>query len=1089
MIGKKILRWTLTLITIVVITIAVAVTPMGTRFILFSISKTLPGKLYYQSESGILSGVITLKNVRYTSKHKQLTIKKMAFEWQPLKLFVGELAIKKLQIDHIKYSDSNKEPVIDFSGLHKINATQWVNQQLDQFKLPIDLTIKQAAINDLYYGNNHRTYPNHIQYVRLNGAINSRQLNLNIQARTTKPYIVQLDTKLEGTPTNYTLTTQADNQYFKLLLKGVGTAKQFHLTATESDTLDGKLTGSLQLTWPTTVHWNVKLNAKKLNLGKINDSIPNGINLNFASTGQVVQKNQLQLAADLAVSTPNTHITIKASNKKQWQIQWQANVNKLSQLAPNAQGSIQSQGFIRSFNKPITTGKLTINNLQWDNNAIKNIQSQWNIKPDDRSSKITASGSSLLIAKHLTQSFHLDIAGDYQQQSIAFKLANALATLNLQAKTHAQDKTWLANINHYSIHTQSTGLWKLEKPAELTVASNKLLLTPLCLVNNNKGKLCTAFSWQKDDPWSLNIRGQQVDINLFSALLNPNLNFHGTANIDVNAKGMATDLKVLDVSLQSSGGSIDYQTVNNLLKMKYDQSIIKLNYDSGDLVAITNIKMPNNSYIDSNVTLPDFDASDQLSEQSITGKANIHITNLSFLSALIPDYAIPNGNLTGNAIIKGTLGKPSITGKLNLQNGNITMPSFGLKLTQIAASIKAKDHYLLYKLSANSSGKVISIDGKTDLNKDNTNSKLNITGNHVLLYNTPEYQIYASPDISINVDNHMVNITGKVTIPEAHIKPHKFTNTVTLPENEVEYIGAPEENQTKWQVSSNIKLLLGDDVNISAMGIKGVLSGSLQISSSPGRIATADGQITMNKGVYDAYGQKLTIEKGSSVTYSNSPLGNPTLNIRAFKVINTVGAAGQQLGTNNIIVGINLRNSVHSPKIQLFSMPANMSQTDILSYLVLGYATYADSSSDPTNTNQQQNQGASLGMLLQAASLVNQGVSTTQMGSMVDNLKKGLGFSEFGVETSTQVDALGTPVGQQTAFVIGKHLSKQIYLRYSMGLGGSSANNLSLLQLRYLLGPHWTVQLTASTDSGSNENSSYGYLGNGIDVLYTIEKN
>ena len=119
-----------------------------------------------------------------------------------------------------------------------------------------------------------------------------------------------------------------------------------------------------------------------------------------------------------------------------------------------------------------------------------------------------------------------------------------------------------------------------------------------------------------------------------------------------------------------------------------------------------------------------------------------------------------------------------------------------------------------------------------------------------------------------------------------------------------------------------------------------------------------------------------------------------------------------------------------------------------------------------------------LSLLSRAANALkgSQGIAKNGL-DFINQIKQGLGFSELGVVTEKTVDAVGNPVDQQTSFVVGRHLSKHIYLRYSQALEGFSLTGNNEITIRYLLNHHWALQAMNST------------LGTGIDILYTIEKN
>ena len=79
----------------------------------------------------------------------------------------------------------------------------------------------------------------------------------------------------------------------------------------------------------------------------------------------------------------------------------------------------------------------------------------------------------------------------------------------------------------------------------------------------------------------------------------------------------------------------------------------------------------------------------------------------------------------------------------------------------------------------------------------------------------------------------------------------------------------------------------------------------------------------------------------------------------------------------------------------------------------------------------------------------------------------------MGVESETTTDALGNPLNQQSAFVVGKNISRNFYVRYSVGI----LDPINVFEVRYFLNDNWALQGESST------------LGNGGDVLYSIQKN
>ena len=161
-----------------------------------------------------------------------------------------------------------------------------------------------------------------------------------------------------------------------------------------------------------------------------------------------------------------------------------------------------------------------------------------------------------------------------------------------------------------------------------------------------------------------------------------------------------------------------------------------------------------------------------------------------------------------------------------------------------------------------------------------------------------------------------------------------------------------------------------------------------------------------------------------------------------------------------VTAGINIRGTLKHPSISFYSVPGNLSQADILSYLLLG---------QPSNANAD-----SISLLSQTIGTLNIGGKKGIVGGITDPITQSLGLNEFGVQSQITPDALGTSLGKaESVFVVGRYISSRIYVRYSRGL----TTSLNIIQVRYLLGTHWAIQSETSP------------LGNGGDIIYTIQKN
>ena len=143
-------------------------------------------------------------------------------------------------------------------------------------------------------------------------------------------------------------------------------------------------------------------------------------------------------------------------------------------------------------------------------------------------------------------------------------------------------------------------------------------------------------------------------------------------------------------------------------------------------------------------------------------------------------------------------------------------------------------------------------------------------------------------------------------------------------------------------------------------------------------------------------------------------------------------------------MGVEVTGRLTSPNILLFSIPSILSQSDILSMLILGRPA--------SQANQSGGQ-----LLLAAISSMNLG-SRTNSTQLLEQLKQNLGL-DFNMQTNSNYNQQTKQVSNTTAFVVGKTLSKRLYLSYNVGLSQVDPN---VLILKYLLNTFFSIQVSSS---------------------------
>ncbi|MCL9682515.1 translocation/assembly module TamB domain-containing protein [Legionella maioricensis] len=571
-------------------------------------------------------------------------------------------------------------------------------------------------------------------------------------------------------------------------------------------------------------------------------------------------------------------------------------------------------------------------------------------------------------------------------------------------------------------------------------------------------------------------------------------NIHGSApwkwNFDANLsqtlnpsskhEGLYTSLTAKGVIKESNQGNIILTINPGQYQMPEDSLIPSLKFQGGTLNATLSpqqlsgkgsLAIDENKKLNLIFKLPKFDLEKGLSDnQPISANLTLLLNSFDFLKNISPDISNPKGHLTASLKTTGTWGKKIIESTLTLNQASVALPGLGIHLNSIDFTAHAKKQHWEVEGSLISANKKLILKGQGPLTTSFMGA-LSLQGTDFQIMNTKEYQINISPQMSLNFTPSGLNISGSILVPFAQIKPQTFSNSIALSEDVV-FKTKNEAPPTPFNTNLDLRVEMGNEVELTFKGLHATLAGTVNLKKLPQGPVNATGELNVKKGEYKAYGQDLAIEQGELI-FTGGRLDNPGINLRASKKIDTTTASTS--GTNqsfdfnnnnlqnanvrgNISVGVEVTGRLTDPKIILFSNPSILSQADILSMLVLGRPA-----------SQANKAGGQL--LLAAISSMNLG-SGTNGAQLLEQLKKNLGF-DLNVQTTSNYNLATNQISDSTAVVVGKSISKRIYLSYNVGLSQSDPN---VLTLKYLLNKFYSIQVSSSTKSS------------GIDILYTSSK-
>lgn len=566
----------------------------------------------------------------------------------------------------------------------------------------------------------------------------------------------------------------------------------------------------------------------------------------------------------------------------------------------------------------------------------------------------------------------------------------------------------------------SAQAWTLAQPVDWRASDSGFQLSAGCL-RRDPASLCLDADW----PRSLTVAGRELPL----ALTEPWLNRDGgpLGGGPVTAQGEVE----LELSLDRTGAATRGRLTLSSGPAQWRQTTLgqdhRVLFDYRDLRVRAELE---DERIDADLSLRRAGGGGLQArletgvapDSALTGTVDLNLKDLAWLELLSPDLVQPRGRLEGRVSLAGRRAAPQLAGQATLHSFSAELPVLGIDLRDSRLELSGAGAERLDLDGRLDSGEgALDLTGTLALDGSQPWLRLRVQGERFLAIDNPELRLLTSPELDVEVGQARIGLKGAIAVPEARIDLERVQSDVTAHPDVVVIDPDREHEGRRLPIDADLRIALGDRVELKGFGLDGRLAGALRLRQAPGREARAGGALQVS-GHYTAYDTELTIARGRLV-YANGPLDNPTLDVRAERRF------------ENQTVGVQIRGSARNPRTTLISDPA-LDSTETLSWLVLGRPLRAADGED------SERLGAAAMALGAGGNLIAQ-----QVGSRV-----GL---DLGVKDS---QALGG-----SAFTVGKYLSPRLLLSYGVSLLG----NGQVVGLGYRLRSNLEVEVESGLEQSA----------------------
>ncbi len=987
-------------------------TPQGLRTTIHITEKLVPGKLRVGPIEGRLYGPFVLNNVRYEDEYVNVKVGTVYLNWQPMNLFHGKVTVTHLYSNHVSVKVAQDTPPPETAVVESSNETH--------VKFPLTIELNQSKIQDVTI------------------APGSGNLTIHLGMLLTQGY-VDLSQGLQ-----WTVETQGENinpitQGSKLKSKN-----QFSIA------IKGNLPEDYFL-----------VNLKKLS-GNLFGHPLQGKGLFEVKGGQYEFHNIYLQAGDAFVQA-------QGNLNNNWNLQWKIHVPKLQAINPKARGTLENQGTLKgNSNQPILDTTTYLHQLSWEDYQVEQLNSQIHLDfSPSNPSNIKITGQQIKLPGISFNTMGLQGRGTMASHQIKAQATQDNNHLNLQITGQRQGNTWLESLDVLTLQSKDYGQWHLSQPTKITLDKQTIDVPPLCM-QSPLAKLCGQYHWQKQQGTTLSLNANDLQMSVLQAWLPPETKIHGKASFNVSYQDSLDKPQLGKVKMVITPGYVTYLSDKKPHRFDYEGGQLNATLDNTGLTASLYFDALKQRLISAQLDLPKLNLKEfDPAKQTISGQLNANLQNLGQLPDLSQSYSDLQGRFQAELTLTGTLDKPTLLGNANLSHGQVKIDPLGIHITHINGQLTGdRQHHLNYHLDMTSGGGQLTSKGNTLLDGKTFATKVNIDGQRFQVSNNRDAVAYISPKLLVDYVYNTLRLSGSVQVPEAKITPEDFSSTLEMPGDTVYLSDEGQEVESlPFNFYSDITVTLGNKVHFAYEGLDAQLSGQLTVHNTPEGITTANGQIGIKQGKFEAYGQKLDIRRGQ-LLYSGGPVTNPGLSIQATRKVKAVSNVTSSSGTavpiqQTITAGLEITGSAETPQIKLFSVPGGYTQAQILSFLLLGRGLDSASAAD----------GQSL-----AAAAMSMNLGGGEVSKIHSTIQNTLGLSELSVgsQANYRTDNSGeTDVFQNTSLIIGKYLTPRLYVSLSIGL----AEPINTLMVTYQLAKHWSFQTQTNNEAS------------GLDLLYTVEQN
>lgn len=697
----------------------------------------------------------------------------------------------------------------------------------------------------------------------------------------------------------------------------------------------------------------------------------------------------------IALTHGRNQLRLTGSLDETWALSAQAEIPDISLSLPWAEGQFNADVMIGGpYTSPNLQFSLEGNELSWgEDYSVTKAQFTGLVRQfGDLSSQMALSVKGLatpgLQIRELTWQTDGTLAA--HQSKLSLNSPQLKATTEFTAGV--QQGIWTGKFSAMDLDSD-LGHWLLEPSMTLAIDLGKqqIKLSDSCFSENSSRVCLKSSGWLSAQQGAVRFVGDGVALQNFDWLLPGQFGLTGAASGDASVSWAKGQLQQAKWQIDAQQGMYRYQGYSPV-ELPWQHTSLMGTLDRQRLTSTLTTQFTDSQQASIALDVSEFGK--KTPRLDATVKA--HQVDLRFLQPLFNEYSKFAGTFDADLKLSGPATLPDARGEIRLS---------ALAMTGSAAPIDLKPSDLVVRLfgrQAELAANLQTAEGPLDwqgraswLQPETWSAQSSIRAD-LLKLQTSYGDLELKPDLQFFANAQGGSISGILVVPKGQLQFNDLPeDAVRLSTDEVMVETSSNELKPSWTLSSDIRLILGEQVKFAAFGLKTRLQGELRVRQSNNQ-PTIHGQVNLKDGVFRAYGQDLQLTKGR-LTFNGLPQ-QPLLNIEAIR--------NKDKTEDNVVAGLRVNGTADDPTVEVFSKPSKP-QANALAYLLLG-----------------RDLGTSQGDGAMTTGLIGLGIASS--GKLVGKLGEAFGVSDLALDTSGS--------GDNSKVTVSGYLSPKLQVKYGVGI-------------------------------------------------------